>query len=144
MFPLGGGGYRGEGSKCGEKRLGVLGDGGDDDIPVRLDAVRVVVAVDLCRKDAVSSSSSTPPFRDRISTHLPCDRLIHRRRRRPSEHILKLGPPASAGSKVVCKGNDDATSRDVPGGGDSRLSVADRVGELLERVLLKIVVVAAL
>lgn len=47
MFPLGGGGDRGESAEGGEERLGVLGDGGDDDVAVGLDTVSVVVAVDL-------------------------------------------------------------------------------------------------
>lgn len=42
------------------------------------------------------------------------------------------------------EGDDDATGRDVLGGGDSSFGVANGVGELLEGVLLEVVVVAAL
>lgn len=42
--------HRGEGAEGCEKRLGVLGYGGDDDVAVGLDAVGVIVAIDLYSK----------------------------------------------------------------------------------------------
>jgi len=61
-----------------------------------------------------------------------------------AEHVFEFGPPPSARAKVVREGDDDALGRDVLRRGDALLGVPNRIGEFLERVLLQVVVVAAL
>jgi hypothetical protein len=61
-----------------------------------------------------------------------------------TKNVLEFRPPSSARTEIVREGNHDPVGGDVRSGGDAGLGVTDRVGELLEGVFLKVVVVAAL
>lgn len=76
-------------------------------------------------------------------THLPRDCSSHRRRRRAPKNVLESRPPARTRSKVMREGDSDPAGSDL-GSGELRFDETNRVGELLERVLLEVVVVAAL
>lgn len=126
-----------DGSVHRDEELRVLGDGGDDEVAVGLDALGIVSTVDLKnhqhRREGI-----------RTGTHLPRDRLVHRRRPSPPKHILELGPPASTRSKVVTERYDDLARGNVLSGSESSLSEIDGVGEFAKSVFLKVVVVASL
>lgn len=115
----------------------MLGDGGDDEVAVGLDALGIVSTVDLNIHQYRTEGMKT-------GTHLPRDGLVHRRRPSPPEYILELGPPASTRSKVVTEGYDDLARGDVLSGSESSLSEIDGIGEFAKSVFLKVVVVASL
>lgn len=96
------------------------------------------------RKRKISFDIKKEGEKGRKATHLPSYSLIHRRRRRVTENVLEFRPPPGARTKVVREGDHDPVGGDVRSGGDAGLGVTDRVGELLEGVLLEVVVIATL